>query len=302
MTDALLTPERMQHYKRSYLLWLTAAGYKPDTIERASRVSNSYMAFCQSSDTQYARRDSITGYLAAAAKRGVRPHTLLNYWKDLRLGFTWAVSEGLVVENPMAAIPKPRPSLYERERDVSYSEEEFEALKSVMPTWNSLGARDRAIVCALWSTGMRASELCNLKVEDIDDEEGVIRVNDGKDGVNYSCLLPPECEQNIRRYLMVRPQESEWLFLARHGGKLTRHGLEQMLRRQSQRAGWKQACFPHGFRHSFRIRMRKLGLDDTDTAALMGHRTVRSTYGYGRRQAAESALARLRRVLERSQT
>ena len=102
--------------------------------------------------------------------------------------------------------------------------EEFKALCDVLPTWNSLGARDRAIICLLWFTGIRASELCDLQVEDIDDEEGVIHVRKAKAGAKYTCLLLSCCERNIRRYLLLRPQESDWLFLSRHGEQLTKHG------------------------------------------------------------------------------
>lgn len=293
-SDPFSLPNLMQS-KRGYELWLSAAGYKPDTISRALRIYDQYVHFCALKAIRGGSVEAVTLFLVAARDRNVRPQTLLNYWKDLRLAFSWAQSEGFVAENPVEQIPRPRPSLYERERDVYYTESEYKTLLSVIPHWNWLGLRDRAIVMLLWDTGIRATELTCLTIEDI-SLDGQVYVRSGKAGVAYTGLLTPETEGAIRRQLLQRPHDSDYLFTNNRGQPLSRHALEQVLRKIGLRAGWSKSCYPHGFRHSFRVRLRDLGLDDTAISALLGHKTVTPTRGYGRRKAASAALEQLRRA------
>ena len=173
----------MSHMLAVYHRYLEAAGFRPDTVERAVRIARQYSQFCFAHEHPFLSRQSVEAFLAGAAKRQVSGHTLLNYWKDLKMAFDWALSEGLVASNPVIQIRKPKPSLYERERDVVYSEEEMARLMATCPTWTWMGVRDAAIITVLWETGIRAQELCDLLVTDVDFDEGELTVRDGKAGV-----------------------------------------------------------------------------------------------------------------------
>jgi integrase/recombinase XerD len=277
-----------------YHRWLRAARYKPDTIARAVQITKSYLTFCAARQLEPFSREGAEEYLADAGQR-VRPHTHLNYWKDLRMAFAFAVTQGLAARNWVEQIPKPRPSLYEREKDVYYTEAEFRQLVAVCPRWSWVGQRDAAILHVLRSCGFRASELCNLLVTDVDWEEDTIHIQDGKGGARYRGLMSEECALILRSYTLNRPHDIARLFTDIHGGPFTRHALEQMIRRLARRGGFPTGrIFPHGFRHSFRVDNREMGLDDADIAALLGHKTVRSTWAYARRQASRQAIERLR--------
>lgn len=276
---------------------MEASGYRRDTVERAVRIAHQYISFSIAQGLDLYHKGTAEAWLAGASRRNVCAVTLLNYWKDLKLFGDWAVSEGLMAKNPVLEIRKPRPSMHERERDVVYSEFEVQKLLATCPTWTWIGFRDAAIIWLLWETGIRAQELCDLLVTDLDFDEGEIVVRDGKAGVRYEAVLTPAVDVPLRRWLLRRRFDGAMLFTDQRGGPLTRHALELMLRRRARRAGWAQNCFPHGFRHSFRARMKALGLDDADISALLGHSTIRSTWTYGRREAKRLAKERLRNRL-----
>jgi integrase/recombinase XerD len=283
---------------RGFELWLHAVGYRPDTVVRAVRIAHMYLAHCNGNSPVLSA--SVVSFLAHKASE-VKRVTQLNYWKDLNLFFRFAVSEGLADENPLTHIPKPRPSLYEREKDtrfLPYADQEFHQLLEACPRWNWIGLRDIAILWMLWDTPLRVSELSHLTTEDMDWKALEVSVRDGKGGVQYEGLLSDKGALNLDRYLRARPKETTALFCDRHGSEpLSRHGFDQLLRRLGKRASLKKPCAPHYFRHAWRIRMRLLGLDDAAISALMGHRTVVVTHGYARHAVRVMAKAQLRKAL-----
>lgn len=276
-------------------LWLRAANYRPDTISRAVIIARQYIGSANGHDP--GEKDTVIAFLAQAAER-VKRVTMLNYHKDLAMFFRFAMSEGLVDENPLELIPKPRPSLYERERDtrfLPYTDSEFEALLDACHRYNWLGLRDRAILWVLWDTPLRVSEVCGLMLTDLDWGPQELQVRDGKDGVRYEALLSDSCLLAIDRYLRHRPNDAAMLFVDRHSQALTRGAVEQLCRRLARRADWTKPCAPHYFRHNWRVKMRRLGLDDAAISALMGHRSVVITHAYARQVARQDAKAQLRR-------
>ena len=282
---------------RSYGLWLSAAGYRPDTTTRALRVASMYLVWASGQDNN--RRETVIGFLAAAAER-VKRVTMLNYHKDLAMLFRWGLSEGLVADNPLELIPRPRPSLYERERDtrfLPYTDAELKALLDACPHWNWLGLRDRALLWVFWDTPLRVSEVCGLLITDLDWETHELSVRDGKGGLRYEGLPSADCMVAIDRYLRHRPHDAAMLFIDRHGQTLTRHAVEQLYRRLAKRAGWTKPCSPHLFRHNWRVRALHMGLSDAHVSALMGHKTVVISHAYARQAVRADAKAVLRQRL-----
>ena len=279
-----------------YERWLRASGYRPDTVSRAVRIARMFLCALKGRPPD---RRMAEEFMASAAER-VKRVTLLNYYRDLRQFFGWALSEGLVDNNPLSLIQRPRPSLSERERDtrhLPYLMEEFEALVMALPYWNWVGLRDTALLWTFWDTPLRVGEVIALHVEDLDWGLQELSVRDGKAGVKYEAVLGSEAILALDRYLRHRPEESERLFVDRHSQALTRHAVEQMMRRTAQRAGWVKPCRPHDFRHSWRVRMLRLGLSDAHVSALMGHRNVIISQSYARQAVRQDAKAVLRQRL-----
>lgn len=276
-----------------FRLTLAAEGKRPSTVKGYVEAVSTYAGSIDGADP-YAR-DTVLNYLADVGTRCARP-TLLAYWKGLKAFFEWAEAEG-ICSHPMRGLKRPRLSPDEAERDAPvYTEADRDALLDACPHWTAMGLRNRALILALWHTPLRASELCGLLVADIDWEGMEITVRSGKGGTRYTTVMPAELADAIHRYLRHRDDDAEALWLDKKGEMLTRHGLSLMLRRRAKRAGISKPVYPHGFRHRFRIQCVTLGLTDVEIAALLGHRSVRSTYTYGRKVIAAQARARYREL------
>ena len=276
-------------------MWLRASGRRPTPRDRILRTVSHYLARCNGSPPF--ERQSFLTYLADSAT-SVKRITLRNRWDHLRVFASWAVSEGLAAVDPLAGIKRPQVGREEAERDVDpITRQQLDAMIAVCPQWTWLGQRDRAILLCLWDTPLRASELCGLLVTDVDWSALELRVRDGKGGCRYEAPFTDEAGLAISRYVRNRRYDSAILFVAQNGMGLTPHALGQLLRRLAARAGITSAVFPHRFRHTYRIRMKAMGMDDADSCALMGQRSITSTWGYGRRAVREGAKARLRERL-----
>lgn len=276
---------------------MRAGGYRPDTISRAVRIAKQYTTWCDGRDP--GQHEQLVAFLADIGEH-VKRVTLLNYWKDLEMFFRFAMSEGLVASNPLHDVPKPRPSMYEQERDVRYlpyTDAEFQSLLDATPYWSWVGLRDRAILYVLWDTPLRVSEITGLATVDVKWDLDELWVMDGKGGVKYEGLMSVDGALALNRYLQERPHDSPALFIDIHGKPITRHAIELLIRRLALRARFPKPCFPHAFRANWRIRMRMLGLDDAAISACMGHRTVVVTHGYARQVARQLAKAQLRQRL-----
>lgn len=294
---------------RGFEISLRAWGYRPDTINRALQTARQYLTWCGAcaeqgrSSREPSGVETIEGFLAAANGR-VRRVTQLNYYNDLKLLFRWAVTKGLVKTNPVEQIQRPRPSMYERERDTSflpYTRGEFEGLLAACPHWNWLGRRDIALLWVLWETPLRAGEIVALTELNIDWESHVLAVQRGKNAVRYRAVLPLRCVEAIDDYLRWRPDPQAGvasLFLDRHRGVMTRHALRLMLRNLAHRIGFSKPVGPHCWRHNFAARMRQMGASDMRVSSLMGHASPKVTWGYARQVELEDALAWRRLTME----
>lgn len=287
----------------SYAIWLRAKRYSPDTVSRALRVAEMYLRWADGKDAD--DRATVMAWLAETGER-VRRVTALNYHKDLSMLFRWAVGEGLVAENPLDQIPKPRPSIEERERDtrhLPYSEAELEQLLAACPErkvdgephW--LGLRDRAILRVLFDTPLRASEICGLECDDVDWQAEELRVRKGKGGTRYEAVLSAEALYAIDRYLRHRPHDGTMLFTDQCGGSLSRHALYLLTKRLAKRAGWTKPVCPHLFRHNWRARMVDSELPDAYVSAGMGHKNVTISYAYARQAVRNRAKPHIRKRL-----
>ena len=158
-------------------------------------------------------------------------------------------------------------------------------LESVSPDEVPFGARDRAILEMLYGSGLRVSELTNLKNEEIDDKEKFIRVT-GKGGKTRFVPLgssAAECLEVYRRQargMLLGGKKSPYVFLNRRGGRLTRERIRQILRERAEQAGIAEHVFPHVMRHSFATHLLENGADLRVIQELLGHADLATTQIY----------------------
>lgn len=157
---------------------------------------------------------------------------------------------------------------------------EIENLLQQPETETEKGARDRAILEVLYASGLRVSEVCQLKISDVDDES--VRVK-GKGGKERLVPIGKPAIAAIDRYLSFREDGSgrqEALFLARSGRAITRFLVWRLVKAYAREAGITKTIFPHSFRHSFATHLLDRGADLRVIQEMLGHASITSTDRY----------------------
>lgn len=158
-------------------------------------------------------------------------------------------------------------------------------LESVPLDEAPFGARDRAILEMLYGSGLRVSELTNLRNEQVDEQEKFIRVT-GKGGKTRFVPLGSsamECLSVYRRKargMLLGDRRSPYVFLNRRGGRLTRERIRQILKERAEQAGIAEHVFPHIMRHSFATHLLENGADLRVIQELLGHADLATTQVY----------------------
>ena len=221
-------------------------------------------------------------YLAWRKRSGLAAASIKLEAVALRIFFRFLLARKILAVNPAENLSIPRIEKYLPETLNAGTIKRL--LESVSGT-DPLGLRDRAMLELLYASGLRISELCNVRLEGIDLEEGMIRVT-GKG--NKTRLIPvgTEAREAIRRYLEVeRPQlvssrSGAEIFLSVRGRKLTPQRVWQLVKRYAARAGLEANVYPHLLRHSFATHLLAGGADLRIIQEMLGHADISTTQIY----------------------
>lgn len=218
------------------------------------------------------------------ASREVSPKTILNYHVGLSALWTWAVKNDVLKENIIKRIEAVKPAAADID---PFSEQEIRALLSTITkskvylTHGSYAQhllpqpdRNRAIILTLVDTGIRASELGDLLIRDLDIKsvDKALFIRKGKGSKSRRVPISPTTAQAIWRYLTSRPDArlDDPLFCTTENKRVDRLNLRRMLIRAGERAGVKNV-FPHRFRHTFAINYLRNGGNIYTLQAILGH-------------------------------
>jgi integrase/recombinase XerD len=185
-------------------------------------------------------------------------------FRALRAFFNWIYFEDVMPpewKNPILKVKAPRVDLQPLE---PISLEDVSALIACSDE------RDKAIFLFLLDTGVRANELCNINLEDLDFGAGAVMVKRGKGGKPRIVFIGRKTRRAIRAYLRTRKDNSQVLFATNEGERMRYVVLREILRRRSRDAGITGATL-HGFRRAFCIGMLRGGADIFSLQRLMGH-------------------------------
>jgi len=228
---------------------------------------------------------------AFLAGQEVSKKTLLNYHTGLSALWTWCQAEGLVVESVLKRVQRPRP---EKRAIVPYTLDDIRAMLTSLattPLYSRPGkrasahavphaARNRAIILLLVDTGIRSTELCELKINQVDLKNRRITVF-GKGSKERSIPISPATGQAIWRYLSERKDDSvgDRLVTTRDGHPLDYSQLLHAMRVIGRRAGLRHVNV-HRFRHTFAINFLRNGGDPYSLQIMLGHSTMEMVKTY----------------------
>jgi integrase/recombinase XerC len=220
----------------------------------------------------------------ARTLRGRRKTTVARKLSTLRTFFKYLQRQGLIELNPARLAPTPKV-----EKNLPHFltvDEAFHLLDRPEGKPSFLVRRDRAILEIFYSCGLRLSELAGLKMEELNLEQGVIRVW-GKGAKERLAFLGKPAREALAAYLPLRQHlvqqkgvDEAALFLSKMGNRLSARGVARVVVTWAKRAGLPGGLTPHGLRHSFATHMLEGGADLRTVQELLGHTSISSTQRY----------------------
>jgi len=228
------------------------------------------------------RDTTLTGFIADLS-RTTRATSQARYLSTLRRFYRWQLGRGRIFADPTLKLANPaRPSRLPK----VMSEKQVDHLLAAPDLDTPLGLRDRAMLETLYATGLRVSELVNLKIHEVGFNEGVIRVL-GKGSKERLVPLGEVAIDWLQRYLdearndILKNQQSEALFVTGRGGAMTRQAFWQLIKRYALQAGIDPAKLsPHVLRHAFATHLLNHGADLRVVQLLLGHADITTTQIY----------------------
>lgn len=211
----------------------------------------------------------IDNFIDTLSLRGYKPKTIKNKIVVIRSFIKFLYSKNLIDIRP-EAIEIPR--TVEVEANFLDEEEQFALIKSAR------NLRDKALIMTILSSGLRASEILNLKEDDLYRRSLI--VSRGKGGKPRVTFIDPLTEKSIREYHHKREVDSIFVFTNSFGKPLSRQYLSRMISETALRAGIKKRVSAHTLRHSFATNMLRKGARIEDVQPLMGHSNISTTRLY----------------------
>ena len=235
------------------------------SIDRLSDVSNS----------------DIVAYLMELKKQGRSKSTVNRRLTSIRTFYKYLLREGKVRENPAEDIKSPRIE----KKDIEFlSIDEVNRLMT-LPDDSTKGIRDRAILELMYATGIRASELIDMKLDDLNMRMGFVKCTGEHSKARIIPIGRPArhaLEDYVydARPVLLKKSTNEKLFVNYAGESMTRQGLWKILKEYGEEAGLKIRLTPQVLRNSFAVHMLQNGADIKSIQELMGHEDIAATQAY----------------------
>lgn len=259
-------------------------GFSQNTIEAYEHDLASLLDYCQlmgktPDQLLLADLEDFSSWLHC---KKVAPSTQARVLCGVRSFYRFLVIDGYLKDDPSELLPSP--DIGEHLPEV-LTTEEIDLIEQSIDLSKPEGQRNRAIIETLFACGLRVSELVNLKISDIYEEQHFVRVL-GKGSKERLVPIAESALKEIRlwyidRNLMrIKAGNEDFVFLNRRGSHLTRTMILIMLKRQAAEAGIQKTISPHTLRHSFATELLKGGADLRVIQTLLGHENIGTTEIY----------------------
>ncbi|GAA5119902.1 tyrosine recombinase [Luteolibacter yonseiensis] len=226
--------------------------------------------------------DELAAFLVQRKAEGLNAASLRITTVHLKVFFRWLARKGTLEMNPAEPLLAPRPDMTLPE--TLHASEVGKLLDSIDPS-QPLGRRDLAILELFYSSGLRLSELCKVRLEMMDFEEGFMRIT-GKGNKTRVVRVGKKALAAMENYLtnerpgLVTKKTSSHVFLSVRGGALSPDRVRQIVKERARFAGIEQNIYPHLLRHSFATHLLEGGADLRVIQELLGHADISTTQIY----------------------
>lgn len=225
----------------------------------------------------------LTDFTECLSELGMSPYSQARILSGIKAFYKWMVYEEFMVHDPSELLESPKIG---RKLPDTLDYEEIEMVLSAIDLSTDAGTRDRAMLETLYSSGLRVSELIELKISNIYFDQGFIRVV-GKG--NKERLVPIGraalkhiglYKDHVRVHVDIKPGQEDHLFLNRRGSRISRISVFNIIKKAALDAGIRKSISPHTFRHSFATHLIEGGADLRAVQEMLGHESITTTEIY----------------------
>lgn len=255
-----------------------------NTIQSYERDIKKLMFFCEDMHVTSSKEISETHlnrYMNFLEKQGMSSSTISRTMASCRSFFQFELRRGNITQDPCECFSTPK---VEKNDPEILSVKEIDLLLSQPLEHDLKGIRDKAMLEVLYATGIRVSELINLKVSDVNVTIGYVRCQDEKKEriipIGQSAQFSLFKYLNGIRNLMARQDSGDVLFVSCLGQQLSRQGFWKIIKGYAQKAGIRKDITPHMLRHSFASHLVDNGADLRAVQEMLGHAHITTTQIY----------------------
>lgn len=225
----------------------------------------------------------IREFLEWVNELGMTPHSQARTLSGIRAFYKFLIMEDLLEADPTDTIEAPK---LDRKLPDTLSFHEIEQLFAAIDVSTPEGARNKAMLETLYSSGLRVSELLELRISNLYEAMGFLKVTGkgnkerlvpiGRDALKYIRIYLDE----IRCHLSIKKGHEDFIFLNRRGAKLTRVMVFTIIKDLAKKTGLNKQISPHTFRHSFATHLIEGGADLRAVQEMLGHESITTTEIY----------------------
>lgn len=227
-------------------------------------------------------KNNITAFMLSQKQKEMSVNSVCRNLAAIKSFHRFLVREGLFKSDPTSLIESPK--IFKHIPEV-LSQQEVDAMIKASFSQNWQGIRNNALLELLYASGMRVSEIVNLKIEDLNLEVGFIRCI-GKGQKERVVPIGKKAIVALKRYLekvrtkLAKENSGSFIFLSRLGKKISRQSVWKLIKYYAKKARIKKVIKPHTLRHSFATHLLERGADLRSVQEMLGHSDISTTQIY----------------------
>ena len=255
--------------------------YSEKTIISYQQDLTSYFDFLTKNKINYLKitRDEVRSYLKYLDSLGLKNSSIARHLSTLRSFYNYLVNENIIENNIFGSIRNPK---IEKKLPNFLSYNELSELLESISLDTPADFRNRLIIELFYATGCRVSELCNIKLNDIDKSAKTIKIKGkgNKERIVFFgeyALIYLDKYLNGPRYELLKGGNCEYLFISDKGKALQVMDVEVIMQKLMQKIATKKHVTPHTLRHTFATHLLNAGADIKSVQELLGHASLNTT-------------------------
>lgn len=258
-----------------YIAVKKTEGLSNDTLANYARILKQFFLWVNKQPDEVTANDIRMFLYNYQQYRNTSNVTLEKYREMICWFFTWAHREEYIPRDPSRAVKSIKVEVKERQ---ALTQLELEHLRLACST-----SREKAMLEFMYSTGCRVSELCRVKIVDLDFKENTVHLY-GKGRKHRTSFINARCEVALKEYLKYRKGQSEYVFVSDRAphDQLTKATVEKVVRKLADKSGLKKHITPHVLRHTTATQAISNGMAIEDVSKLLGHANVATTMIYAK--------------------